>query len=432
MRILYNYFLASLSFLAALSWSQLISVYWYFFFLELPKYTFAALSFLPGLKPDTKYNEQIFSRRILANPPLVSIIVPAYNEADTILTTLQSLIKQNYPHKEIIVVDDGSNDATPSVCQPLAEAGRIRYLRNNNRGGKSSALNMGLGYAQGEYIMTADADTLFDLNAVTQALLGFADPGVGAVSGNIRVANAQENLLTGLQAINYLLSISWGRALNARLNILTIVSGAFGIYPRRVLERVGGWDVGPGEDGDLTQKIRKLGLKIAFCHKAVCWTRVPATLAAFIRQQRRWGRTLVRNRLRKHRDFFCLWRADFSFSNFWGALEVLFLNILPTYAFLFYLPWLFVYYRQAVFIILLTGYIFSQLFSFGRFLLIWLFLDYKRENIFLLPYLPLYNLFNFCFFRFIRLWAYSEELLFRRSYTDPQVPAWVLEKSPRW
>jgi len=300
------------------------------------------------------------------------------------------------------------------------------------RGGKSSAVNLGLQYAQGEFVVTVDADTTFEPEAVLNILTGFSQPDVVAVSGNIRVGNWRENLLTRLQAIHYLISISVGRIASSWMNILLIVSGAFGAFQTEVARRVGGWDVGPGEDADMTIKARKNGGRISFQPKAICFTRVPATLVGFIRQQRRWSRSIVRLRLRKHAALLCPWQVSFSGWTFWATLDILLFQVVLGYSFVFYLVWLWVYFRQIMLPVLFSGYLLYLASNFVQFFIAWLLSERKGQDARLFVYLPLYPLFCGYFLRFIRVFAYTEELLLRASYRDPQVPRKVLDQVVRW
>ncbi len=421
-----SYLQAGLNFLSFLSWRELSVLFWYFIYLEFPRYM--VISLLALILHLLKKNPQ---RDWVAAPPLISVVIPAYNEEENILSTLSSLFQQSYPNLEIIVIDDGSSDGTQRACRPIAEAGKIIYLRNELRGGKSSAANLGFYYSKGEYIITLDADTVLKKDAALNILNGFSDPRVGAVSGNLRISNAGQNLLTKMQAIHYLMTISLGRMATAWLDILLIVSGAFGIYRRELIETTGGWDAGSGEDADLTLKARKRGAKIAFAPQAVCWTKAPDNIPAFIKQQRRWSRSLIRNQLRKHGDFLNPLN-NHKFTNFLGALEVLFFQGFLAYSFLFYLVWLFINYRHLMIIVLFSAYLLYLAANTVQFFIAWLFSGYKKEDLSLFIYLPLYCLFDAYFLRFVRIWAYTEELCLRSSHRDPHVPVKVREKMIKW
>ena len=414
-----------------LDWQELGVLYWHLLLLEIPRYLFTSLAALFFYCFSSRSGRR-FQGRLRADPPLVSVIIPVYNGAQTILATLGSLLSQDYPRLELIVVDDGSDDQTGALCRPLALSGKISYLRNRLRGGKSSAINLGLHHSRGDFVVTVDADTILERDSLLKLLAGFAEPGVGAVSGNIRPVNAGCNLLTRLQSLHYLLSISLGRIASAYLDMLLIVSGAFGAYRRGMLEATGGWDAGPGEDADLTLKSRKWGARVGFAPRALAYTRAPETIGAFVRQQLRWERSLVFYYLRKHNSLFNPFHCAFRPGSFLGALDVLFGQVVMAYSFFLYLGWLFIYHRSLMPLILLGAYFVYLLAHLVQFAIAWLISEHKRQDAVLFLYLPLYCLFICCFLRLIRVWAYSEELLFRRSRHDPHVPAKVLRQMERW
>jgi biofilm PGA synthesis N-glycosyltransferase PgaC len=329
-------------------------------------------------------------------------------------------------------VDDGSTDRTPSICAPLAKTGEILYLRNSLRGGKSSAANLGLKHCRGEYIITADADTTFDRDALWHILNKFSDPRIGAVSGNIRIRNVKHNLLTRLQAIQYLITISVGRIASAQLNILLIVSGAFGAFRREIVEQVGGWDVGPGEDADLTLKSKLCGSRISFAPRAVCLTDAPTTIKGFIKQQRRWNRSIVRYRMRKYTNLFNPLCAEFDLMALLGTLDILGYQVVLSYSFIIYLGWLALYHLPIMLFVLASSYLLYMMNTFVQLAIAWLLSERKTQDARLFIYLPLYPFFSGYLLKFIRVYAYTEELFFRASYTDPQVPQKVLDQTHHW
>ena len=149
-------------------------------------------------------------------------------------------------------------------------------------------MNMPLPLIKSEIVVVIDSDSHLAPGAIWNIVQPFRDPEVGAVSGSVSARNPFVNLCTWLQAMEYRRSIFLGRILLARLDILGIVSGALGAFRKSALDKFGGWDVGPGEDGDLTIKFRKAGYKIAYTPEASCLTNVPTSFAALTRQRRRW------------------------------------------------------------------------------------------------------------------------------------------------
>ena len=156
------------------------------------------------------------------------------------------------------------------------------FFRLHQRGGKSASVNLAIGAARGEIVVIADIDTTFDRDAVAIVLEYFADPTVGAVSGNLGVRNTSTNVITRQQAIEYAIGLALGRRIADALGILTIVSGAFGAFRRDALESVGRQDVEVGEDADLTMKLRRAGWRIRFAPDARALTDVPDKVSVLI------------------------------------------------------------------------------------------------------------------------------------------------------
>ena len=231
-------------------------------------------------------------RRAVFDPdysPSVAVVVPAYNEEKVIVQTITSLLACDHPRQfEIIVVDDGSSDATYRVArETFAADPRVRvYTRPN--GGKPAALNFGLAQTGAEIVVALDADTMFTRDTVLKLVRHFADPKVGAVAGNAKVGN-RINLLTRWQALEYITSQNLDRRAFDVLNCITVVPGAVGAWRRELIERAGGFThLTLAEDADLTLAIRKLGYAIVYEDEAVALTEAPDTVRGFIGQRYRW------------------------------------------------------------------------------------------------------------------------------------------------
>jgi cellulose synthase/poly-beta-1,6-N-acetylglucosamine synthase-like glycosyltransferase/peptidoglycan/xylan/chitin deacetylase (PgdA/CDA1 family)/spore germination protein YaaH len=231
-------------------------------------------------------------RRIVYDPaflPSVAVVVPAYNEEKVIVRTVASLLACDISNKfEIIVVDDGSGDATYSLVKStFADNPMVRVLTQPNAG-KSSALNFGIAHTQAEIVVAMDADTVFARDTIAKLVRHFADPQIGAVAGNTKVGN-RINLLTRWQALEYITSQNLDRRAFSILNCITVVPGAVGAWRRELIERAGGFDQSTlAEDADLTMAIRKLGYAIVYDDEAVALTEAPDTVRGFIRQRYRW------------------------------------------------------------------------------------------------------------------------------------------------
>jgi cellulose synthase/poly-beta-1,6-N-acetylglucosamine synthase-like glycosyltransferase/peptidoglycan/xylan/chitin deacetylase (PgdA/CDA1 family) len=221
--------------------------------------------------------------------PLVSVIVPAYNEERVIAKTVESLLESDYPNFEIIVVDDGSPDRTSEVVSAgFGVSGRVRLYTKEN-GGKAEALNYGLRRARGEIVVALDADTVFSARTLGALARPFKDPRVGAVAGNAKVGN-RLNLVTRWQALEYVTAQNLDRRAFALLNCITVVPGAVGAWRRDLLERAGGFSSDTlAEDQDLTLRVRRLGYRVDYEEKAVAWTEAPDTFRGLLKQRFRWS-----------------------------------------------------------------------------------------------------------------------------------------------
>jgi cellulose synthase/poly-beta-1,6-N-acetylglucosamine synthase-like glycosyltransferase/peptidoglycan/xylan/chitin deacetylase (PgdA/CDA1 family)/spore germination protein YaaH len=221
--------------------------------------------------------------------PFVSVLVPAYNEERVIVRTIQNLLSSDYPHFEIIVVDDGSSDRTSDVVSKQFQAEPRIRLFTKETGGKSAALNYGLHIAQGAIIVALDADTLFNKGTIRALARRFVDPQIGAIAGNAKVGN-RINIITRWQALEYVTSQNLDRRAFASLNCITVVPGAVGAWRRDLLEHIGGFSSDTlAEDQDLTLSIRKLGYKIGYEENAIAWTEAPDTVRTLAKQRFRWS-----------------------------------------------------------------------------------------------------------------------------------------------
>ena len=222
--------------------------------------------------------------------PSVSVIIPAYREEAVIVPTVKSLLVQDYDGTiEVLVVDDGSPDDTLGLAQrAFAGDSRVRVLTKAN-GGKASALNFGIGYANGDIIVALDADTLFDPDAVTYLIQPLADPHVGAVAGNAKVGN-RINLVTRWQALEYITSQNLDRRAFALLDCIMVVPGAIGAWRKSLVLEVGGFSNDTlAEDQDLTLSIGRGGYRVAYADRAIAWTEAPDTIRALAKQRFRWA-----------------------------------------------------------------------------------------------------------------------------------------------
>jgi len=216
----------------------------------------------------------------------VSIIVPAYNEAANIAHTVRSLAASDYPNFEIIVVDDGSTDATAHIARGLRLPG-VRVISQPNAG-KPAALNTGIRAARSDLLVLVDGDTVFERHALGHLVQPFADPSVGAVSGNTKVAN-RRGLLGRWQHLEYVIGFNFDRRLFDLGRCMPTVPGAIGAFRRTALARVAGVPADTlAEDTDLTMALLRDGWRAVYTDRAIAWTEAPATVRQLWRQRYRW------------------------------------------------------------------------------------------------------------------------------------------------
>lgn len=319
----------------------------YFVVLDILYLTLTALAWVDLRKKLWRRN-YLGLDEVFASPltPGISVLVPAYNEEAGIVESVRSLLALRYPRHEVVVINDGSKDGTIDALVeafdlvPVRQAirdgiptARIRtayvsrphpdlLVLDKENAGRSDALNAGVNAARYPYVCMIDADSLLEQDALLKIAKPLLDqPGsLVAAGGTVRVANGcriengqvldvrlARNRLAVIQTLEYIRSFLVARVGWGRLNALGLISGAFGIYDRALLQTVGGlWVDTVGEDLELTLRLhrylRERGepYRIAFVDDPACWTEVPEDFATLGRQRRRWQRGLWES-LRRHR-----------------------------------------------------------------------------------------------------------------------------------
>ena len=262
----------------------------------------------------------------------ISVLIPAYNEELVLKQCLDSWFRLDYTNKEAIFINDGSTDSTLNVLQELLDLEetalestdllqpeKIKAMYQSKRypeifvvdqynGGKSSALNSGIAIATGELVITLDADSILEQNSLTKINEAFVDEKVIAGGGMVHVGqliNKQglirytKNWIIKYQASGYLSSFYVRKVTQAKLNVLNVVSGAFGAFRRDVLNTIGGYKDTLGEDMEITFRLqkymhkRKMGEKMIFIPEAVCYTEVPENFSSLMHQRIRWQKGFI-------------------------------------------------------------------------------------------------------------------------------------------
>jgi cellulose synthase/poly-beta-1,6-N-acetylglucosamine synthase-like glycosyltransferase len=285
--------------------------------------------------------------------PSVSIIAPAFNEEKTIVDNIRCLLALQYSNYEIIVVNDGSTDNTLDTivkhfdlvkvdrafkmeidCQPIRGIYQSKNPAFNHlvvidkeNGGKADALNAGINVSQNELFLAMDVDCIIEHDAILKMVKPFMDDHkniVIASGGVVRIANSCEvrdgkivkvnyprNFWAKFQVLEYFRAFTLGRMAWSKLNGLLIISGAFGMFDRKRVIKIGGYDVtSVGEDLELVVRLRrymheveKKKYRVAFIPDPLCWTEVPETYKVLARQRNRWTRGAI-DTILKHKKMF--------------------------------------------------------------------------------------------------------------------------------
>jgi cellulose synthase/poly-beta-1,6-N-acetylglucosamine synthase-like glycosyltransferase len=280
--------------------------------------------------------------------PGVSVLVPAYNEEAGIVPSVRSLLDLRYPRHEVIVVNDGSTDGMLERLKeafdlvPVRQAVRTQiptkhvrasYVSRRHKnlcvldkenGGKSDALNAGINAAAHPYFCAIDADAVLEGDALLRVVQPMIDrPEIAMATGGIvRIANGctieagrvtsyglPRNRLAMMQVVEYFRAFLVGRLAWQELKCMIIISGAFGLFNRSLVEDLGGYAHGTvGEDIELVTRMHahlrreKMPFEVSFVPDPVCWTEAPETVGALARQRRRWQRGLAETTWRYRRQ----------------------------------------------------------------------------------------------------------------------------------
>ncbi|HCA79556.1 MAG TPA: glycosyl transferase [Bacteroidetes bacterium] len=282
--------------------------------------------------------------------PPVSILAPAFNEGPTIIQSVRSLLKLSYGKYETVVINDGSKDDTLAqmieyfkmyrskhVYRPIIHTKAVRAIYKSRlpeyrslvvvdkeNGGKADALNVGINAARYDFVCCIDADSILEDDALQKVMRAFLeDDKVVAVGGIVRIANGcdvvngrvvrvglSDRLVPIFQVVEYFRAFLSGRMSWQALNGLLIISGAFGLFKRDAVIKVGGYKHDSiGEDMELVMRLHRIHLekneryRVTFVPDPVCWTEAPDTLRVLSRQRNRWHRGLLDTML-IHRKMF--------------------------------------------------------------------------------------------------------------------------------
>lgn len=222
----------------------------------------------------------------------LTVIVPAYNEAQFIGDTIQSIQEQTVLPKNIIVVDDYSSDGTGDIARSYG----VQVVRPPaNTGSKAGAQNFGLKFVDTKLTMVLDADTTLEHDAIEQILPAFRDPEVAAACGFV-LPRRVKNIWERGRYIEYLFSFSFYKNIQDYFGKPLISSGCLSMYQTNHLRQAGGWSARTmAEDMDLTWTLYQLGYKVRFMPSAVCYPIEPDTLKLMHKQLKRWSAAFLQN-----------------------------------------------------------------------------------------------------------------------------------------
>jgi cellulose synthase/poly-beta-1,6-N-acetylglucosamine synthase-like glycosyltransferase len=328
-------------------------------------FAFAALSSRPPIP-----RSATLWRRYSDQAPAISVLAPAYNEELTIVESIRSLLALQYPDYEVLVINDGSRDGT--LARVIEEFGLHRVDRfvddavdhapvrgfyaspalprllviDKDNGGKADALNAGINACRTSLFCAIDADSILEADALLRVVRPFVDrPHLTiAAGGTIRIANGCKvdsgrivdvrlptNFLALVQIMEYLRAFLMARLALGRMQVLTVISGAFGLFRRQHVVEVGGYSHATvGEDMELVIKLHrhmrenKRPYRIDFIAEPVCWTECPEDLKVLGRQRSRWQRGALEC-FAKHKDM--LFNPRYGRIGFLGFGQILLVDV---------------------------------------------------------------------------------------------------------
>ena len=227
----------------------------------------------------------------LRSYPMVSIIIPCYNEADHIEEVINHLHYLNYPDYEIIAVNDGSQDNTAEILQRLLEkSDKLRVVDFVKNQGKATGLNMAAMVAKSEYLICIDGDSIIEADSVNWLIRHFLDnPRVGAVTGKPKIRN-RSSILGKLQVGEFSAIIGMIKRAQSIYGKIFAVSGVVTAFRKAALHDVGYWSTDMiTEDIDVCWRMQMRHWSVRFEPHAMCWILMPETLRGLWKQRVRWA-----------------------------------------------------------------------------------------------------------------------------------------------
>jgi len=318
--------------------------------------SYITMSVLSGLEliKYKKRNSFVDYSAIISSPlaPSLTILAPSYNEGNTIIENIRSLLSLHYGDFEVVIINDGSKDDTMEKIIQHYHLVKVDYFVNytiptkpvrsvykstnkaynrltvidKDNGGKADSLNAGINLSNKNYVVCIDVDCILEEDALLKLVKPFLEKHkerVIATGGVIRAVNSCEvkdgkivkvnlpsNLIARFQALEYNRTFLMGRVAWSRINGLLLISGACGVFDRGIVIKAGGYDSKTvGEDMELIVRMRRymyendLKCRVVYIPDPLCWTEVPETLKILSRQRNRWTRGTIETLL-KHKSLF--------------------------------------------------------------------------------------------------------------------------------
>lgn len=283
--------------------------------------------------------------------PLVSVMIPAWNEEVGVLHTIKDILRSNYRNVEIVVVNDGSTDNSDTMIRNFiaeyetvhandTDRMKILYHFKENEG-KGAALNTAIALSSGEILISIDADCSVPKTTIGNFVSYFANPKVMAAVGNVKVGNTK-SLIGVIQYLEFLFSFYFKKA-DSVMNTIYIIGGAAGAFRRSTLEQVGGYHTkNITEDIELSVRIQQAGLKIVYAADAVVYTEGASDIKSLMTQRLRWKSGRFQT-FAQHRSLFFSFKKGHNKILSWLVLPLAYFGELQLSLELFFLAFLYVY-----------------------------------------------------------------------------------------
>lgn len=264
--------------------------------------------------------------------PLVSILVPCYNEENHIQETIDYLLKTNYPNFEIIAVNDGSSDNTGKILKDIQSKHKnIRVIEFAKNQGKAIGLNSAAMISNGEYLICIDGDAILDPNAITWMMSHFLNgPRVGAVTGNPRIRN-RSSLLGKIQIGEFSAIVGMIKRAQRIYGRVFTVSGVIAAFRKSAIHKIGYWHTDMvTDDIDISWRLELNHWNIRYEPNAICWMLVPETMKGLWKQRLRWAQGGAEVLKKYFKNIF-----DYKSRRMWGIYAEYFLSLVWAYSAIF-------------------------------------------------------------------------------------------------